>query len=149
MAAFLDDQTKMKAIRYTPPVPDKPKKITWLARTDRMFAAVQMLQNGGETNLHSHRHVDGFWFVLSGRARFYSDKDTVFAELGAYEGVLVPKDVKYWFESVGDEPLNLLQVECSDVSVQSMPELMSDRTFYGEKTTTISPTEFIEAPVVK
>jgi mannose-6-phosphate isomerase-like protein (cupin superfamily) len=80
-----------------------------------MFAMVQVLAEGGENNLHSHATLDGFWFVLKGRVRFYSDFTTVAAELGPLEGILVPRGAKYWFESASKEPLELLQVECSEV----------------------------------
>jgi mannose-6-phosphate isomerase-like protein (cupin superfamily) len=116
-----DDIPKAQVFRYTPPdLPDGPyegKVITRLARTDRMLANVQVLKTGGENNLHSHKHLDGFWMVLAGRVRFYGDGDEVLAELGPHEGILVPRHFKYWFESVGDEPLQLLQVESFDVAI--------------------------------
>lgn len=65
----------------------------------------------GKTNLHSHSSVDGFWMVLSGRVRFYGEDDVVLGEFGKHEGVMIPRNFKYWFESVGSEPLELLQVE--------------------------------------
>ncbi len=105
--------------RYTrPEVPDGPlvgKFVVRLARTDRMLANVQVLKNGGETNLHTHHHLDGFWMVLKGQARFYGEGDEVIAELKAMEGVLIPRHFKYWFESVGDEVLEILQIESSDI----------------------------------
>ena len=104
------------------------KKVSWLARTDRLFATLQVVKQGGETNLHSHGHLDGFWFVLSGRARFYSDETTLAAELGPREGICIPRGVKYWFESAGEETLELLQVECSDVAMGNMKQLLADRT---------------------
>ncbi len=117
------------AFRYERPAPGgKPRQILWLAKTDRLFATIQVTQRGGETNLHSHAHLDGFWFVLNGRVRFYSDETTVYAELGKHEGICVPRGQKYWFESVGEETLELLQVECSDIAIKTHQELMSDRT---------------------
>ena len=68
-----------------PEVPEGPlvgKYVVRLARTDRVLANVQVLKNGGETNLHTHHHLDGFWMVLKGRARFYTEGDVVVAELG-------------------------------------------------------------------
>src|SRR4051794_37575363 len=91
------------AFKYQTPPVDRAKTIVWLARTDILFADVQVLQDGGETNLHSHSHLDGFWMVLSGRARFYGEGDVVLADLGKHEGVLLPRGTKYWFESVGPE----------------------------------------------
>lgn len=36
-----------------------------------------------------------------------------------HEGVFVPRNVPYWFESVGDELLELLQVEAIDKTVKN------------------------------
>jgi hypothetical protein len=55
----------------------------------------------------------------------------VFAELGPNEGVLIPRGVKYWFERTGDEPLEILQVECSDVQIKTDKQLMEDRVNYA------------------
>ena len=70
---------------------DVPKTVTLLARTDRVFAAVQNLLQGGENNLHHHKYQDGFWFVLSGRVRFYTVDDEVVGEFGRHQGVLLPR----------------------------------------------------------
>ena len=61
--------------------------------------------------MHSHPNMDGLWFVLSGRAKFYTTGDELIAELGSLESVLIPRDYPYWFESDGDEILEILQVE--------------------------------------
>ena len=119
--------TEMKAFRFDRPEADRPKKVVWLGKTDRLFATIQVITKGGETNLHSHTHLDGLWYVLKGRGRFYSDETTLAADLGPGEGVLIPRGVKYWFESSGDEPLEILQVECSDKAIKTHDELMSDR----------------------
>lgn len=93
------------------------KFVVRLARTDRVLANVQVLKKGGETNLHTHHHLDGFWMVLKGRARFYGEGDVVVADIGQHEGVLIPRHFKYWFESVGEEVLEILQVESSDIQM--------------------------------
>ena len=78
-----------------------------------------MQLKGGETRLHSHEHLDGMWMVLAGRARFYGDGDTLLGELEPFEGIMVPRNFKYWFECASeDEPLVLLQVEASDIPLQ-------------------------------
>ena len=116
-----DISPKPQVFKYAKPeLPEGPyegKVITRLARTDRMMANVQVLKTGGENNLHSHRHLDGFWMVLGGRVRFYGDNDEVIAELGPREGILVPRNFKYWFESIGDDALELLQVESFDIAI--------------------------------
>ena len=126
-ASFQYDPDQLKQFKFEATDIGADKKVQLLARTDRLVAAAQILKRGGENNLHSHSHLDGFWFVLKGRARFYSDLVTVAAEICENEGVLVPRGVKYWFESIGDEPLHLLQVECSDVAMPKIEQLVADR----------------------
>lgn len=106
-----------KVMKYERPTlkDGQPKAVKLLARSDRAFFAVQLVSEGGENNLHSHAHVDGFWFVLSGRARFYTTGDELIGEFGPHEGVLVPREYPYWFESVGDDELEILQFEASDI----------------------------------
>ena len=92
-------------------VPEGKKKYVTLCRTDILYGGIQVLNGGGENNLHSHPYMDGFWMVLSGRVRFYGDSNELIAECGKYEGVLVPRNSRYWFEGVGDGIAELLQVE--------------------------------------
>jgi mannose-6-phosphate isomerase-like protein (cupin superfamily) len=117
----------MTTFRFDRPAADKPKKVVWLGKTDRLFATIQVITKGGETNLHSHSHLDGIWYVLKGRGRFYSDETTLAGDLGPGEGIIIPRGVKYWFEAAGDEPLEILQVECSDKAIRTHEELMADR----------------------
>ncbi len=141
-----DDVPKMRAFKYESPVADRPRKTVWFPRTDHMLTAVQVITKGGEPALHSHTHLDGFWFVLKGRARFYSDEKTVFAELGQFEGVLVPRGVKYWFEQAGDEPLELMQIEASDVPFQNNPRF--DMVEHAAPVKRAMPTEYIDAKII-
>ena len=39
---------------------------------------------GGENKLHSHPNLDGLWFVLKGKARFYKGHDELLVADGAY-----------------------------------------------------------------
>ncbi|MGD9998466.1 MAG: cupin domain-containing protein [Acidimicrobiia bacterium] len=103
------------------------KQAQLLCRSDLMVAAIQTVGDGGETNLHMHKRLDGFWFVLSGRATFYTTGDEVIAELGPREGVLVPRGFPYWFERTGDEHLEILQVEASSALLRNMDDVISDR----------------------
>lgn len=122
---------EIQPFRYERPETESPKKVLWLARTDRLFATMQVIRKGGETNLHSHSHLDGFWYVLAGRGRFYSDHTKLACEIGPNEGVLIPRGVKYWFEAIGDDPLELIQVECSDVAMKTGEQLLADRTNFS------------------
>jgi mannose-6-phosphate isomerase-like protein (cupin superfamily) len=104
--------TTAKVVAYEKPeLSSKPRVIKALARTDSLMALVQVIRSGGENKLHAHPNTDGFWFVLRGRVRFYTSGEQVVAELGPNEAILTPHDYPYWFESVGAEDLELLQIE--------------------------------------
>ena len=105
-----------KVMRYVKPELKRNKAFVPMAKSDVILAAVQVMKNGGETTFHSHTGMDGFWFVLRGRARFYGGVvggtgDELIAECGPHEGVFLPRGVPYWFEQTGDEELEILQVE--------------------------------------
>jgi len=121
-------EPRAQVISYSKPEnQDVPKTVTLLARSDIVFVTVQNLLEGGENNLHHHKYQDGFWFVLSGRVRFYTVDDEVVGEFGRHQGVLVERGFPYWFESVGDEPLELLQVEASSRAMKTPAEIKDDR----------------------
>jgi nitrite reductase/ring-hydroxylating ferredoxin subunit/mannose-6-phosphate isomerase-like protein (cupin superfamily) len=107
--------------RYVPGRIDegRVKQVTNLCRTDMMKAAIHCVRRGGENNLHSHPGRDEIFFILKGRARVYGIGDELVAELGPFDGVLIPRDFQYWYESVGDEMLELLQVAAADLRLQS------------------------------
>jgi mannose-6-phosphate isomerase-like protein (cupin superfamily) len=126
----MSEEPGMKLIEYAQPEIEHGKKVVWLANTDRMIATIQTVREGGETNLHAHKSLDGIWWVLSGRARFYSDETTLFADIGAGEGVLIPRGVKYWFESASEEPLQLFQVECAYHDLKTPKAIYDDRVDY-------------------
>lgn len=111
-------QLEPTVFKYTTPQTEKPKTIVRLCRSDLLYSSVQVLKEGGENNLHAHNAQNGFWFVLSGKVRFYGEGDKVLAELGPREGIHIPRGFYYWFESTGDEVLELLQVEAIDLTVK-------------------------------
>ena len=98
---------------------ETPKAIVGLCQTDIIRGAVQVIKEGGDNNLHSHTGMDGFWMVLKGRARYYGPGDEVLGEFGVHEGIVIPRGAQYWFESVGDETLELLQVVAFDRDVKN------------------------------
>jgi mannose-6-phosphate isomerase-like protein (cupin superfamily) len=97
----------------------KGKGIVRLCRSDLCYATVQVLQSGGENNLHAHPAQDGIWIVLKGRVKFYGKDDMVLAELGPLQGIHIPRGFYYWFESSSPEKLEILQVEAIDKSVKN------------------------------
>ena len=102
-----------QVFRYVrPDLEKKPRAITRLCMGDIMCGLVQEIKKGGETTLHSHSGMDGFYMVMAGKARFWGEDENVIGEFGPMEGVYIPRDTKYWFESASEEePLQLLQIE--------------------------------------
>lgn len=113
--------------KYERPPGEDPVYIVWGAKSDLATSFFQVVRQGGETHLHSHPKIDGFYFVLSGRARFHGEGDVVFAELGLHEGILIPRGCKYWFESISDEPLEFLQISAFASEFDSAPVAVSGR----------------------
>ena len=95
------------------------KGIVELAKTPIIRGRVQIVSEGGENNLHSHRGMDGFWMVLEGKVKFYGPGDVLIAEFGKHEGILIPAGTEYWFESSGDVPLEILQMAGFDPNVKT------------------------------
>ena len=83
-----------------------------MCETDNVVSTVQIFEKGVHNNLHTHLTEDGYWLVLGGRARFHGEGETIIAELGGFQGVLLPAGTKYWFEGIDDEPLQILRVNC-------------------------------------
>ena len=82
-----------------------------LGRKDIVRGVVQVVKkHGGENNLHFHTTSASFWMVLKGRVRFYGPGDVLIGEFGPQEGTITPRYSRYWFENVGDEDLEILQV---------------------------------------
>src|SRR4051794_6287233 len=82
-----------------------------LGRKDIVRGVVQVVKkHGGENNLHYHTTSASFWMVLKGRVRFYGPGDVLIGEFGPHEGTITPRYSRYWFENVGDEDLEILQV---------------------------------------
>jgi mannose-6-phosphate isomerase-like protein (cupin superfamily) len=94
------------------------KGIVQLAQSPLIRGRVQIVQEGGENNLHSHTGMDGFWFVLSGKVKFYGPGDELIGEFGKHEGILIPRGAQYWFESSSDEGLEILQMAAFEKGVK-------------------------------
>ncbi len=123
---MVDRSVKTASVfKYEKPSRNRGKAVSILCRSDLLISAVQVVGDGGETNLHAHRDLDGFWFVLAGRARFYTTDDALVGELGPSDGVLLPRGYPYWFEKVGDDDLEILQVQASS-KLASSPAAFAD-----------------------
>jgi mannose-6-phosphate isomerase-like protein (cupin superfamily) len=105
-------EQKIVTFSYKKPTDFKRKKVTMrLAQTDLVRASVQVIREGGENNLHYHSKVDGMFTVLNGRVRFYGPENKFLGEFGKYEGIIIPKNARYWFESVGSEEAEVMLVQ--------------------------------------
>jgi mannose-6-phosphate isomerase-like protein (cupin superfamily) len=91
-------------------LPEGRKLHVKLAGTKSVRASVQVLNKGGENNLHYHPNMDLIYMVLKGRVEFYGPGDKRLGEFGVNEGILLPEYARYWFRSVGDEEAHLLQI---------------------------------------
>jgi mannose-6-phosphate isomerase-like protein (cupin superfamily) len=106
-------EAKIVQFAFTRPdvqVPDGKKLHVKLAGTDSCRASVQVLNKGGENNLHYHPNMDLIYMVLKGRVAFYGPGDKLIAEFGVQEGLMLPENSRYWFKSVGNEEAHLLQI---------------------------------------
>lgn len=112
---------------------ERPRAVSRLVTTDILFSVVQVFDaGGGETVMHSHAGMDGFWMILSGRARFYfEDREPM--EFGPKEGLCTPRGVKYWFEQVGDEPLEILQVDAIHPNIRNVATMDREATVTSEE----------------
>jgi mannose-6-phosphate isomerase-like protein (cupin superfamily) len=101
----------LSSFKYEKPAPSaRPKQLAWLLKGGQLNAAVQVVREGGENNLHYHLRMDSFYMVLKGGVRFFGVDEKLIGEYGPYEGILVPAGARYRFEKVGPEELELLQV---------------------------------------
>lgn len=88
---------------------EKGKTHQFLCRSDIINGSVQVVADGGETNLHAHTASDEIWLVLEGEATFYTEEEQEVARLGPRGGLLIPRGVPYWFGSTGETPLVIMR----------------------------------------
>jgi mannose-6-phosphate isomerase-like protein (cupin superfamily) len=108
----LTAEKKVTSYSYkTPTGVNSAKGRVNLGKSDIVRGVVQIVKkNGGENNLHYHTTSASFWMVLKGRVRFYGPGDVLIGEFGPHEGTMTPRYARYWFENVGEEDLEILQV---------------------------------------
>lgn len=86
------------------------REVVRLCQIPTLQGSVQVVRQGAGEHLHSHASVDGFWMVLRGCVAFYGDGDVLYGKLGPGEGILMPRGNRYWFEAVGEEDAEIIQV---------------------------------------
>jgi quercetin dioxygenase-like cupin family protein len=80
------------------------------ARTELMTITSKVYAEGGENAMHNHPHEDHSFIVLEGQATFHIETDDNEQVVGRYEGVMLPRNVNYWFQSTGDDNLVMVRV---------------------------------------
>ena len=106
-------EAKIVNFAFTTPdqeIPVGKKAHIKLAGTNSCRASVQILNRGGENNLHYHPNMDLIYMVLKGRVQFYGPEHKLLGDFGPNEGLLLPENSRYWFKSEGDEEAWLLQI---------------------------------------
>jgi hypothetical protein len=87
------------------------KGVFFLAESDILHASIQIIPEGGDNRMHYHPGGDGFWMSLKGRVKFYGP-DGLIGEYGPHEGIFMPRNARYWFETANPEDeLHLLHVQ--------------------------------------
>ena len=124
----MDPMSTAKAFHFELPegATARAKTAIDFERTELISVGVQIVNGGGETNLHAHNGEDAVWIVLGGRVAFY-DEDNHRRELGQHDIMLLPSGTKYWFEAVGDEPLQIARIGAKDPRVQQTRTDVTDR----------------------
>ena len=106
-------ESKIEKFAFVRPdvvIPANDKMHVKLAGTDSCRASVQILNKGGDNNLHYHPNMDLIYMVLQGQIEFYGPGDKSLGVFGKYQGLKLPENSRYWFRSVGDEEAHLLQI---------------------------------------
>jgi mannose-6-phosphate isomerase-like protein (cupin superfamily) len=123
-----DAEARIKTFSYRKPDANgQVKQIASLFRSDLIRLNVQIVAEGGENNLHYHTGGDNCWMVLRGAARFYGVGDELLGEFHANEGILLPGGSRYWFEKVGAEELEILQIVCKETRAAKTERINLDR----------------------
>jgi mannose-6-phosphate isomerase-like protein (cupin superfamily) len=93
------------------------RNVAAVVRSETQTVLAHVWQSGGETALHSHHGSDATWVVLQGQDTFYGEGDTRMGTLKPGGGIYIPRNVKYWFENDGTEPLIMVRCAAKDKGV--------------------------------
>ena len=80
-----------------------------LAATEHMTVGLNYYTPGRKNKLHTHPGEDHIFVVMDGQATFYN-KEHQPTVLNKGEGIMLPENHYYYFQSTGDKPLALFRV---------------------------------------
>ncbi|TMB74037.1 MAG: cupin domain-containing protein [Deltaproteobacteria bacterium] len=104
-------QLKMEASTFklkTPQITGGRSHIP-LASTEHMSVGLNYYIPGRKNKLHTHPGEDHIFVVMDGRATFYNKEHQPIV-LNKGEGIMLPENHYYYFQSTGDKPLALFRV---------------------------------------
>jgi mannose-6-phosphate isomerase-like protein (cupin superfamily) len=115
-----------------------------LATAENLWVNLKVYASGGENALHTHAGEDHAFIILQGKATFtFADGRT--AEVGKYEGVMIPKNVAYKF--IADEAENLVMLRMGggvrqgtgldDLTSFGTPKDVTRRTSFADGSTKV------------
>jgi mannose-6-phosphate isomerase-like protein (cupin superfamily) len=122
----LADKTGPTVFKMAAQLLEQGRTDTPLCATEGMTARLKVYASGGENALHAHPHEDHMFIVLQGSATFF-DGDGEMANLGANEGIMLPKGSYYRFHATSDEPLVLLRVGTPNQSPNLNPKRINPK----------------------
>lgn len=147
MTTSIETKAPFRIFEVKPQLLESGKTSRNLARGEVLSLTVQVVADGGETNLHAHAGNEAIWLVLNGRATFYTTGNEVVGTIGRYQAMFIPHGTPYWFESSSPENLVILRIGAR------VPGVQDQRIDYSERrwATSSDPSEGLEkrVPVYK
>jgi mannose-6-phosphate isomerase-like protein (cupin superfamily) len=98
-----------KVFQVRPKPQGAGRRVERLAGNDLMTVLLHVVASGGENNLHAHMAQDATWFVFQGEVTFYGEGNRIIAKLGPQEGIFIPRETPYWFQSSSQEELIMVR----------------------------------------
>lgn len=99
------------------------------AKTDHLEICIKVYADGGENKMHRHTSIDHAFVVLSGKAVFHVGTDDNVKVLNKYEGIMLPQNTDYWFQSA--EP-NLVMLKVT-ANIAGAENILKDLSFIPER----------------
>jgi quercetin dioxygenase-like cupin family protein len=103
----------------------------WRAKTEHLSIAVKVYADGGENRMHAHNYEDHSFVVLAGQATFHVGTDENVKVLNKWEGIVLPRDTEYWFQSTPSEG-NLVMLRIAARIPGIIPAPL-DKSFFPER----------------
>jgi mannose-6-phosphate isomerase-like protein (cupin superfamily) len=114
------ENTKPSVFTLRAQLLDQGRTDTVLAAAEDLIIRLKIYASGGENELHTHTGEDHSFIVLQGSARFFGPEGEEI-ELGAYEGIMLPRGSFYRFYATSKEPLVMIRAGSPSPRKQEPP----------------------------